>query len=43
MNNRVDEALAAELAYRRERLMAAHRGAGGGRHRWLPRRSRREG
>ena len=42
MNAHVDEALAAELAYRRERLMDARRSAGTTRHRWLPRRRRRE-
>jgi hypothetical protein len=38
---RVDEALAAELEYRRERLMALQQRRGGARSRWLPRRSRR--
>ncbi len=43
MNNRVDEALAAELAYRRERLLAQPRHGGTPRYRWLPRRHRQEG
>jgi hypothetical protein len=43
MTMRVDEALAAEVAYRREQLMPRPRSTGATRHRWLPRRSRSQG
>ena len=37
---RVDEALAAELEYRRERLMALQQRRGGARSHWLRRKAR---
>jgi hypothetical protein len=43
MTHHLNEALAAELAYRRERLMPPPRITGERRHRWTPRRHRPEG